>query len=98
LSSSLCRHGEWLHQGRDLAQLVGDWVHVFFVVDDVLRHEAVLLLDATFSEISGKAEILSVRAARNAVIMRARSPNHWNDDIAKFHSRNFRSNFYDFPQ
>ena len=57
------------------------------VIDNVLRHEAVALLDAALGEISGEAEVLATMGASHTIVMRARTPNHRHDQIADLHSR-----------
>ena len=52
------------------------------VLDDVLAHVAVLLLDAALGEVAGVAEVLAAGAARDAVIVRARAAHHRDHQVA----------------
>ncbi len=73
-------------------------VHVFFIVNDVLCHEAVLLFDASLGEIAREAEILPAVDAGHAVTVRARAPNHRHDQVAHFDPCDVCADRNDFAQ
>ncbi|HWP59968.1 MAG TPA: hypothetical protein VNL14_18900 [Candidatus Acidoferrales bacterium] len=89
---------ERLDENRHLAQRARDDVHVLFVVDDRLGHEAVRLLDAALGKISREAKILALGAARDAMLVRAGPPHHRNDEIAGLDARDRRAGLDRFAQ
>src|SRR5258705_12505610 len=73
--------GERLDEHGGIAHVSGYWIHKLFVVDDELRHKAMLFFNTPFGEVAGEAEILPARSASHALIVRGGTPYHRHDQI-----------------
>jgi hypothetical protein len=87
LDQRLLRDRQRLDEDANVAQRRRHHVHVALVVDELLGHEPVASLDATLGEVTGEAEVLTTGPARPALGMRARTPHHRDDEIARLHAR-----------
>ncbi len=98
LGQTFFRDGERLDENGDVAQSRGHEVHKFFIVDDKLRHEAVLLFNPPFGEIAGEAKVLAACAAGHAIIVGAGTAHHWHHQVADFDPGNIGADLDDFAK
>jgi hypothetical protein len=57
-----------------------------------------LFFDAALGEIAGETEILTVRAASQAIVMRARATHHRHDQVADFNAAYLAADFDHFAE
>jgi hypothetical protein len=98
LRKSLFSDRQRFYQNGNVTHLLRNRIHVLFVIHDELSHEAVPFFNSTLLKISGETKVLAVRAAGDAGAMRAGTSNHWNNEIARLHPRDFRADLNDFAQ
>jgi hypothetical protein len=86
------------YQNGNVTHLPWNRIHVLFIVHDELSHKTMPFFNAALLKISGETKILVVRTARDAGVVGAGAPNHWNNEITDFHPRDLRSYSNDFAQ
>ena len=68
---------------------------ILFLFDKVFGHEAMAFLDASLNIVSGRAEVLKIGLAGQAVFVLAGSPDRGNDKITNLQVAHIGANFDD---
>src|SRR6266545_960865 len=98
LDKGFFRDGERFNEHRHISQLIWNRIHVLLVIDNVLRHEAVLLFNAPFGEVAGETEILAAVDASHAITVWAWASNHGYDQVADFYATHLVADFNHFTE
>jgi hypothetical protein len=98
LREALLRDRERLGHHGEVAQILRHWREVRFLLDPLLGHVAVELVDAALLVRPSETKILPPLAARLAVWIRARPAHAGHDEIARFEFRDARPDLGDFAK